>query len=85
MGTGKRSKSEIPDYDGQGRVWGRSMLLKIGLITDLHYGENTNYPKLGGEEYVNSFGEYIKIHRREITARLRNYDLIPGLCTRLTF
>ncbi len=53
--------------------------MRIGLITDLHYGDNTNYPKIGGEEYINSFGEYIKTHSEEIASRLKNYDLIVNL------
>lgn len=34
--------------------------MKIFLITDMHYGKNTNYERFGGLEYINQFGEHIQ-------------------------
>ncbi len=53
--------------------------MKIGIITDLHYGDDSNYPKYKGESYVNSFGTYIKAHAEEIRSRLKTYDLVVNL------
>jgi len=30
--------------------------MEILIITDIHYGEDTNNLKAGGKDYINSFG-----------------------------
>lgn len=37
--------------------------MRIFLITDIHHGQHTNYADLGGEEYINSFGDALEKNR----------------------
>lgn len=53
--------------------------MKILLITDIHYGENTNYPKIGGEEYINSFGSVFESFLPNLKDAITSHDLVINL------
>ena len=53
--------------------------MKIFLITDIHYGENTNYPKHGGLEYINQFGELFKNFFPHLREEMEACDLVMNL------
>ncbi len=53
--------------------------MKILLITDIHYGENTNYPKIGGEEYINSFGSVFESFLPHLKEAIASHDLVINL------
>ena len=53
--------------------------MKIFLITDIHYGEDTNYPNIGGENYVNSFGAQAETLLMPLRTEMEKADLIIDL------
>lgn len=53
--------------------------MKIFLITDVHYGENTNYSNIGGEHYVNSFGAQAEKLLKSLQSEMAETDLIINL------
>jgi len=53
--------------------------MKILIITDIHYGENTNYPKLIDKDYVNSFGSQFEKYLPKIKALIKEHDLTINL------
>jgi 3',5'-cyclic AMP phosphodiesterase CpdA len=53
--------------------------MKILLITDIHYGEDTNYPKHGGDEYINSFGSLFEKFLPQIRPLISEHDLVVNL------
>jgi len=55
--------------------------MKLLLITDCHYGEDSNFAWHGGEHYINVFGsqfEYCFAQLKQIIAS-RQYDLVANL------
>lgn len=53
--------------------------MKIFLITDIHYGLNANYPKIGGEDYVNSFGVEFDSFVPQLQELISQHDLVINL------
>ncbi len=53
--------------------------MKIFLITDIHYGENTNYPNHGGADYINQFGEQFKDFFPHLHSEMEHCDLVVNL------
>lgn len=53
--------------------------MKILLITDIHYGRDAKYPKLGGENYINSFGSHFESYVSKIKSAISDHDLIVNL------
>lgn len=53
--------------------------MKIILITDIHYGENTNYPNVGGADYVNAFGEQFQHFFPHLLSEMEQGDLVVNL------
>lgn len=53
--------------------------MKIFLITDIHHGENSNYPNLGGLEYVNVFGEQFEKLIPTLKGEMNECDLVINL------
>lgn len=53
--------------------------MKIFLITDIHYGVNTNYPNVGGVNYINSFGEQLKNFSPRLLLEMEQCDLVINL------
>lgn len=53
--------------------------MKIFLITDTHYGENSNYPRLKGDEYVNVFGEQFEKFFPHLHEEMEDCDLVINL------
>jgi alkaline phosphatase len=53
--------------------------MKIFLITDIHHEENSNYPNLGGLEYVNVFGEHFKKLILTLKNEMESCDLAINL------
>lgn len=53
--------------------------MKIFLITDIHHGENSNYPNLGGLEYVNVFGEQFEKLIPTLKGEMDGCDLVINL------
>jgi len=53
--------------------------MKILIITDIHYGEDTNYPNYGGEDYINSFGSQFEKYLPKIHVLIKEYDLVIDL------
>lgn len=53
--------------------------MKIFLITDIHYGENTNYPHHGGADYVNQFGEQFKDFFPRLHEEMEQCNLVMNL------
>lgn len=53
--------------------------MNILLITDIHYGEDTNYPNHKGEEYVNSFGSRAEDLLRGMRPEIDRMDLVVNL------
>ncbi len=53
--------------------------MKIFLITDIHHGENSNYPNLGGLEYVNVFGEQFEKLIPTLKGEMEECDLVVNL------
>lgn len=53
--------------------------MKIFLITDIHYGEDVNYPNAGGVDYVNSYGERVKDVFPALLPEMEGCDLVVNL------
>src|SRR3972149_9486259 len=53
--------------------------MKIFLITDIHYGRETNYPNVGGKDYVNSFGEQFRHFYPHLKTVMEECDLVVEL------
>lgn len=53
--------------------------MKILIISDIHYGENTDYPDCGGENYVNQFGSQFENFLPKIHSLISNHDLVINL------
>lgn len=53
--------------------------MKILIITDIHYGEDTNHLKCGGENYINSFGSQFDSFLSRINDSIKKYDLVINL------
>ncbi len=53
--------------------------MKILIITDIHYGEDTNYPHHGGSEYVNCFGSEFESYVPKLQNMIREHDLVINL------
>ena len=53
--------------------------MKIFLITDIHFGENTNYPNVGGADYVNQFGEQFKHFFPHLRDEMEQCDLVINI------
>jgi predicted MPP superfamily phosphohydrolase len=53
--------------------------MKILLITDIHYGEDTNTPHIGGEKYINSFGSQFEKFLLGIKKLVAEHDLVINL------
>jgi len=53
--------------------------MKIFLITDIHHGGNTNYPRVGGELYINSFGNALEANIQKLRPVMDSCDLVINL------
>lgn len=53
--------------------------MKILIITDIHYGTDTNYPEYGGENYTNSYGSQFERYLPKIKKLILEHDLIINL------
>ena len=53
--------------------------MKILIITDIHYGEDTNYPQLVDKDYVNSFGSQFEKYLPKIKILIKEHDLTINL------
>ncbi len=53
--------------------------MKIFLITDIHFGDNVNYHHVGGEGYINSYGEQFKNFFPHLKEEMENCDLVVNL------
>jgi len=53
--------------------------IKILIIADIHYGEDSNYPKHKGGGYVNSFGSQFEKFLPKIHSLIKESDLIINL------
>ena len=53
--------------------------MKILIITDIHYGEDTNYPGQNGENYINSFGSQFENFLPKIHSLINEHDLVINL------
>lgn len=53
--------------------------MKILLITDIHHGENTNYARVGGEDYINSFGDALVSRIDTLRPIMESCDLVVNL------
>lgn len=53
--------------------------MKILIISDIHYGEDTNYPLITGKDYINSFGSQFDKYVSKIKTIAREHDLIINL------
>ncbi len=53
--------------------------MKILIFTDIHYGEDTNHPRAGSAEYINSFGSHVDAFVPKINALAEEYDLVINL------
>ena len=53
--------------------------MRIFLITDIHYGEDTNYEKFGGLEYVNSFGSQFNSFLPSLLPKMKEADVVINL------
>lgn len=53
--------------------------MKIFLITDIHYGGDTNYERVGGLEYINSFGDALTSKIDVLRPIMEACDLVINL------
>lgn len=53
--------------------------MKILIITDIHYGEDTNYPQLVDKNYINSFGSLFEKYLPKIKDLIKDHDLTINL------
>ena len=53
--------------------------MKILLITDIHYGANTNYPHFKGEDYINVYGEEFENLIQRLHSKMKKCDLVINL------
>jgi 3',5'-cyclic AMP phosphodiesterase CpdA len=53
--------------------------MRILIISDIHYGNDTNYPKYGREDYINSFGSKFENYLLKFKALSLEHDLIIDL------
>lgn len=53
--------------------------MKILIITDIHYGEDTNYPQLINKDYISSFGSQFERYLPKIKALAKEHDLTINL------
>lgn len=53
--------------------------MKILIITDIHYGENTNYPQLLDKDYISSFGSQFEKYLPKIKDLIKEHDLTINL------
>ncbi len=53
--------------------------MKILFVSDIHSGEDTNYPKFGGEDFVNSYGSLFPRFVPDLQRRIREHDLVVNL------
>jgi len=53
--------------------------MKILLIADFHYGEDSNFLKHGGADYVNIFGSQFHTYLNTLKPEFKKYDLIVNL------
>jgi len=53
--------------------------MKIFLITDIHFGEDTNYLHIGGGEYINSFGSQAVKMFESLFPSMKQADLVVNL------
>lgn len=53
--------------------------MNILLITDIHYGEDTNYKRVGGEEYINSYGSSFESFLPSLHEAISSHDLVINL------
>lgn len=53
--------------------------MKILIITDIHYGEDTNYLKLIDKDYVNLFGSQFEKYLPNIKTLVKEHDLTINL------
>jgi 3',5'-cyclic AMP phosphodiesterase CpdA len=53
--------------------------MRILIISDIHYGNDTNYPKYGHEDYINSFGSKFENYLPKFRALSLEHDLIIDL------
>lgn len=53
--------------------------MRIFLITDIHHGRDSNYPTLGGTEYINVFGESFRSLFESLRPEVETGDLVVNL------
>lgn len=53
--------------------------MKILIITDIHYGKDTNYPELLGKDYISSFGSQFEKYLPKIRTLVNEHDLTINL------
>src|SRR3989344_2281501 len=53
--------------------------MRILLITDIHFGADSNYPKLLGEDYINVFGSQFEALFEKIRSDAEGCDLVVNL------
>jgi 3',5'-cyclic-AMP phosphodiesterase len=53
--------------------------MRILLLTDIHYGENTRYPKYPGDATVANFGERLEEYGDRLRSIARECDLVVNL------
>ena len=53
--------------------------MKILIITDIQYGEDTDYSKHLDKEYISSFGSQFEKYLPKILSIVKNHDLVINL------
>ena len=53
--------------------------MKILLVADFHYGEDSNFPQYAGLEYTNIFGSQFHQYLNALKPKFKDYDLIVNL------
>lgn len=53
--------------------------MKILLVTDIHFGTDSNYPKLLGEDYINVFGSQFEELFTKVRSDAESCDLVVNL------
>ncbi len=53
--------------------------MKILIISDIHYGKDTNYPQLVSKDYISSFGSQFEKYLPKFQALITEHDLVIDL------
>ncbi len=55
------------------------LIMRILFLTDIHYGENTRYPKYEGDPTVSNFGEEFPKYLHDLKEIVQDCDLVVNL------